>query len=198
MKKFTVKDFIHYNAPCFSCENKVKISVISSRMNSDVGVDGAASPSQLRPTITNKNLEVDLKVTYDEIIKLFIDLTTNKIITTNFQGLTNYLKEHRLYLRSYCDKCYTGIESFFLEFNLQKGFISPVGISNERLICSDGMNTYTVYTSFIEEKSNLYVDKIDKVQPVSPLKLTLSPLPLYKFRTKEVFLKKMRTYVLFS
>lgn len=198
MKKFTVKDFIHYNAPCFSCGSKIKISVISTRLNETIGVDGSASPTQLRPTISTENLEVDLKITYDQILKLFINLTTNKFITTNFKGLTKYLDEHKLYLRSYCEKCFTGIETFFLEFNLQKGFVMPVGICNERLIVSDEINTYTVYTSFMEEKSNLYVDRLDKTHPISPLKIQLVPIPLYRFKNKDNFLKKMKTYLIFS
>lgn len=198
MKKFTVKDFILYNAPCFSCKEPVAISIISARTNDNVGVDGAASPSQLRVTVTKENLEVDLKINYDQILKLFVNLVTNKIITTNFSGLTDYLKEHKLSLRSECKKCYTSMESYFLEFNLNKGFVYPVGIAKERLIVTDDTNQYTVISSFFSEQSILYADRLDKTHPISPFKIELPLIPLYRFRTREKFLNKMKTYLIFS
>lgn len=192
MKKFTVKDFITYNNPCFSCGNK-----ISFRIGSKV-TDGIADIIYLRPNVTLDRTEVDLKISYTQTLQLWTFHKSNKILSSDIEGLTNYLTDHKLVLNSRCDHCYTTIESFPLEFNLPKGFIKPVSINKEMLIVSDDMNMYQIHSYFPEEKSFVAIDRINKTTPVSPMRLELPLLPLYKFKDKEHFINKIKTYLIFS
>lgn len=191
MKKFTVKDFIAYNNPCFSCGERIsfKIGIIENT------VDGMA---HLRPTVAPEHTVVDLKITYNSSLQLWIFHKSNKIISSNNKELTTFLSKNNIFLHSRCDKCYTNVQSQFLEFNLDKGFIKPVGISEEMIIITDDNNMYHVNSSFIEERTSVVVDRLDKATPVSPIKFELPLLPMYKFKDKEHFLNKMKTYVLFS
>lgn len=192
MRKFTVKDFIAYNNPCFSCDNQInfKIGFLDLETKADI--------SYLRPTVTPNYTEIDLVITYSDALKLYIFHKTNKILTNSQQGLTRYLSSHKLFLHSTCDRCYTEIESQFLDFNLDKGFVGAVGISSERLMVSDRDNLYQVNSFFLADKSNLIVDRLDRTRPLIPLSLELPLLPKYRFKDKKHFLEKMKTYLLFS
>lgn len=188
MKKFTAKDFIAYNNPCFSCGERISFRL---------GIEGPVS-TQLRPTVKPEYTVVDLKVTYTITLQLWIFHKSNKIITSDTRGFADFLFDNKLYLHSRCDKCMTTIQSQFLEFNIDKGYAKPTGISREVLIVQDNMNLYNLQSSFIEEKSVLTVDRIDKTTPISPILLELPLLPMYKFKDKEQFLNKIKTYLTFS
>jgi hypothetical protein len=192
MKKFTVKDFIEYNGPCFSCNNQINFRI--GFLDLETRVDA----SYLKPVVTANYTEIDLLITYNNAIKLYIFHKTNKILTNNQQGLTKYLSGRKLFLSSTCNRCYTQIESQYLDFNLEKGYVSAVGISTERLMVSDGENQYQINSFFMAEKSNLVVDKIDKARPLTPFQLDLPLLPKYRFKDRAHFLQKMKTYLTFS
>ena len=194
MRKFTVKDFIAYNNPCFSC---------SSNINFRIGfldLETKADISYLRPTVTPNYTEVDLIIKYasTEALKLYIFHKTNKILTNSSQGLTKYLSGRKLFLSSTCDKCYTQIESQYLDINIDKGYIAAVGISSERLMVNDGDNLYQINSFYMAEKSNLIIDKLDKVMPLTPFQLDLPLIPKYRFKDKAHFIQKMKTYLTFS
>ncbi len=195
MKKFTVKDFIAYNNPCFSCDNAInfRIGFVDLETNQ-------STSSYLRPTVTSLYTEIDLRIKYSnqEALKLYVFHKTNKILTNSNQGLTNYLSSHKLFLTSTCDRCYTRIESQFLEFNIDKGYVAAVGISTERLMVNDDNNLYQINSFFMAEKTSLIVDKIDKAKILSPFQLDLPLLPKYRFKDKEHFLRKIKTYMTFS
>lgn len=192
MKKFTVADFITYNNPCFICDNQINFKI------GFLDLESRADVSYLRATVTPNYTEIDLVITYSNALKLYIFHKTNKILTNNQQGLTRYLSGHKLFLHSACDKCYTQVESQYLDFNLNKGFVNAVGISTERLIVMDNRNIYQINSFFMADKSHLTVDRIDKTQPLSPTTMDLPLLPKYRFRDKKHFLEKMKTYILFS
>jgi hypothetical protein len=194
MRKFTVKDFIAYNNPCFSCNSQINFRI------GFLDLETKADISYLRPAVTPTYTEVDLIIKYanTDALKLYIFHKTNKILTNSQQGLTKYLSSRKLFLSSTCDKCYTQIESQYLDFNLDKGFVSAVGISSERLMVSDGDNLYQINSFFMAEKSNLIVDKLDKVRPLSPFQLDLPLIPKYRFKDKAHFIHKMKTYITFS
>src|SRR5574339_191197 len=192
MKKFTVKDFIMYNGPCFNCRAKATIK-IGSVTADEFG--STEQPALLTPTITNESTEVDLKINYNSGLKLTITNKTNKFQASSMRLLTEYLRDHKLFLKTNCDSCYTNMESQYLELNLLKGFIKPVGISRELLIVNDGVNLYQVHTSFLEDKSLVIVDRVNKAMPITPVRMNLPPMPRYRFRDKEHFSDKMKTYL---
>jgi hypothetical protein len=192
MKKFTVKDFIDYNGPCFSCGNPINFKV------GFLDLETKADASYLRPTVTANYTEIDLRITYENSLKLYIFHKTNKILTNSNQALTKYLSSRKLFLSSVCDKCLTQIESQYLDFNVEKGFVSATAIATERLLVMDSHNLYQINSFFMANKSVLTVDKLDKTTPLSPLTLELPLLPKYRFRNKDHFLRKVKTYITFS
>jgi hypothetical protein len=194
MRKFTVKDFIAYNNPCFSCGNPINFRV------GFLDLETKADVSYLRPVVTPNYTEIDLIIKYSdaEALKLYIVHKTNKILTNSNRGLTKYLSSRKLFLASACDKCYTQIESQFLDFNVDKSYVAAVGLSTERLMVNDGTNMYQINSSFIENKSKLLVDKLDRTKPLSPFTLDLPLIPRYRFKNKEHFISKMKTYITFS
>lgn len=192
MKKFTVKDFIDYNGPCFSCNSPINFRI------GFLDLETKADTSYLRPVVTSNYTEIDLRITYENSLKLNIFHKTNKILTNSNQGLTKYLSSRKLFLSSTCDKCLTQVDSRYLDFNIDKGFVAAVGIASERLMVMDKSNLYQVQSFFMADKSMLTVDRIDKTTPLSPLQLELPLMPKYRFRDREHFLHKMKTYITFS
>src|SRR5271167_3698355 len=110
MRKFTVKDFIGYNNPCFSCDNQINFKIgfldldveSSSKTSYSIPHAGPYIPScpisYLRPTVTPQFTEIDLMITYSDALKLYIFHKTNKILTSSQRGLTKYLESHKLFL----------------------------------------------------------------------------------------------------
>lgn len=194
MRKFTVKDFIAYNNPCFSCGNSINFRI--GFLDLETGADA----SYLRPVVGPNYTEVDLIIKYstNEALKLCIFHKTNKILTNSNQGLTKYLSSHKLFLSSTCDKCHTQIESQFLDINVDKGYISAVGLSTERLIVMNSDRIFQITSSFMEEKSTVYVDRLDQAKPTHPFTLELPLVPRYKFKNRDHFISKIKTYMIFS
>lgn len=193
MKQFTVKDFIGYNNPCFSCGEHISFRIVADTMDIDV-----VGTTNLRPTVNSEYTVVDLKLTYENTLQLWIFHQSNKIITSDSKALTKYLSDHKLRLKSRCDKCFTNIESNNLEFNLEKSFIKPVELSLEQLMLDDGSNRYQITSYFYHKQSTIAIDRIDRATPITPVHLTVPILPLYLFKDKEHVINKMKTYLIFS
>lgn len=192
MKKFTIKDFILYNSPCFNCKNLIsfKLRFIQENENCN-NLIGYIKP------IINSNIEIDLYIKYNDSLKLFICPKTNIITTNNLDLLKKYLSNHKLSLFSICDTCHTHIESKFLDFNLDKSFILPVSLYKERIMLYDKKSIYEIYSDFINNTSRLSV--IDVLSSGAPsLIINLPLLPLYKFKNKEALLLKLKTYIMLS
>jgi hypothetical protein len=196
MKRFTVKDFIAYNNPCFSCGNKINFKI--GFLTNEEDRNDPSLLSYLRPTVNNDYTQIDLVLTYSDSLKLYVFHRTNKIFTNSPKGLTNYLAEHKLFLQSTCDRCYTRIESHYLDFDLNKKFVKPTTISSERLLVSDSQNRYQINSFFTSGRSTLIIDKLDRTRPLSPTTLDLPLLPKYKFKDRWHFIEKIKTLVLFS
>lgn len=192
MKKFTVKDFIDYNGPCFSCGNPINFRI------GFLDLETKADMSYLRPVVAANYTEIDLRITYENSLKLYIFHKTNKILTNSNQGLTKYLSSRKLFLSSSCDRCLTQIDSQYLDFNVDKGYVAAVGIATERLIVEDKHNRYRINSFFMADRSHLVVDRVDRTTPLSPLRLELPLLPKYRFKNRDHFLQKIKTYVTFS
>lgn len=201
MKKFTVKDFITYNNPCFSCDNKINFYIGTEKLP-DPGEDPSSvvysQPSYHRPIVSTEYTELNISISYSNSLKLKIFHKTNKIDSNNLNELIKYLHSHRILLQSKCDRCYTMVESNDLSFNLEKYFIYPVSLKNERLLVTTDENMFHVYSDFAGNQTMINIDKINRTLPVSATKLKLSLLPMYKFKDKIHFLDKMKLYVTFS
>src|ERR1700722_4339445 len=192
MRKFTVRDFVSYNSPCFSCNSPILVRV------GVVHIDLTMNDAFLRPFVQSTHTEIDLEITYNSKLKLAIDHKTNKIAVNDMKALTKYLEGHKLFLGLECNRCYTTVISQHLEFDLNKKFIKPVGISQENLITNDGYNMYQVFSSYIKEVSLAIVSRIDSTKPISPARFEMPLTPLSKFKDKENFIRKLKIYTTFS
>ena len=191
MKKFTVWDFINYNAPCFSCNNKIEFRLRFCRK------DNAAN-SYFKPVVKSDHSEVDLKITYSDAVKLSIYHKTNKIATNDLSGLVKYVDENKLYLASVCDFCGTNIRSDYLEFDFNKNLIVAVELHIEILSLSDGQNHYIIKNNFNDDKSRVVISIINRGDPPPPIVLNSPLLPRYKFKDKKQLIEKLKLYLTFS
>lgn len=190
MKFFTIKDFISYNNPCFSCNNQKILKIVSSPIKENIVGGGVL----LNPTISSTFLEVDLKITYLYSLKLKISHTSNKIIISNIDDLTKYLEQHTLYFVSRCNCCGTRISSNILTFDLTKSFVKPLSIESEIICVKEGESFFILKSYFAQNKSNLIINKKDS----DPIELSLPLYPLLKFKNRDHFLSKMKMLALFS
>ena len=192
MRKLTVKDFITYNAPCFNCSNPVsfKVSVLNEE-NSMI--------SNLTPKLENDtSFIVDLQITYRFTLKLKVLLISNQFQVSDYDKFKYFLEKHQIYLMSRCQRCFTTIESHFLDFNLEKGYIEPLSISHEFLMINDQENLYQIYSIVLENKSVLTADKISKYDLSSPNRIDLPLTSLSDFKNKNEVLDKIKMILTFE
>ena len=199
MRLFTVKDFIAYNNPCFSCGNAINFRIIVF----DIAyIDDFHYPStaitQIRPTVTPECTEIDLRITFNDALKLCVFHKTNKIFTNNKDGLIKYMQEHMLHLSSTCDSCCTHIDSSPLVFDLDKNILKAVQINFERLLVDDNEHHYQINSFYATGRSDVVVDKTNTTGTLTPIILDLPLIPKSSFKNKRHFLKKIKTYILFS
>lgn len=188
MKKFTVKDFIFYNGPCFSCGNKVSIKLMSS--------DNGESGKDLQQTFKDGAIEATLKIKYSFSLTLKIFLQNNKYQTSDTDKLIAYLGIRDLYFVSKCNSCRTAIVTNPLDFD-NKGYVKALTLEGEILIVHDDQKDiiYNLITSFGEDKTEI---TIWNKNADNNLSLVIPALPLYRFKTREKLITKLKTYVIFS
>ena len=191
MKLFTISDFLTYNAPCFNCGQFTNI---------DIGFCNTSFRptvfSSIRPYISKNATEITFSIKYAGSMKMSLQHKTNKIEITDIEGLTKYLLGHKLFLISTCKPCFCRIESEYLDFDLQKGLVKPVGLCSETLGITDTKHEYSLSTNF--EMDISYLSVYTKDSSADPIKLELPLTPKYRFKNKYELLKKLRTYALFS
>ena len=192
-KSFTVKDFIKYNGPCFNCGNKIFVSI---KEYDCLIVNGLNSISSFE--IKGDIIEATLKLNYSYILNLTINISNNKYETSNIHKLMAYLASRDIVLFSECKKCKSYIHTESLKFG-PKAFILPTKISAEKFLFSDNLNNYTITSDFKNNKTiitSLPKNYNDYYQEL--ISLDISLLPLYKFKTREKILQKIKTLILFS
>lgn len=202
-KKFTVRDFIAYNNPCFGCGNAINFTIGSVACDYSTTGNGLVF---LRPTVKQGYTEVDLKLTYFDAVKLIIFHKTNKIETNNVEGLTKYLSNHTLFLRSLCNVCDTIIETDSLHFNFDVQHVEAVEIRFENLFIVDKDKEYNIESYFIQDISIIRIAKLVASNLLSSTQFISSPqttlklplLPKYRFKDKQQLLEKLKLFVLFS
>jgi hypothetical protein len=192
MKKFTLKDFILHNSPCFSCAELItfQIGIINI-------ADLTMSESFLKASVLREYTSIDLHIGWNDTLKLNIDHKSNKFATNNASALTKYLEGRKLFFKCECSKCHSGMLSNHLEFSAA-GFIRPVSINRETIVVYDNVNMYQIYSLYDNNQSTIFIDRIDKAIPISPIRLDTPLLPRSKFKNKGHLIEKLKTYILFS
>ena len=195
MKKFTVKDFLLYACPCFGCGKPASVRV---GVTYDDQITHATMDGSIAPSVTQHYLRVDLKINYHNALTISIDYKTNKFATNDPRLLKKYLEDHAVYLISTCSSCNTRFESCDLPFNLEKGFVSPVEMRTEFFVIRADDNVFHCFSDFENKTTMVDTVRVDKTVPLSSTTLNLPLLPCYQFKDKARFIKKMKTYLLFS
>lgn len=185
--KFTVKDFILYNGPCFSCGNKINVT-LTCLNNILSGSFTRVNSQKLEKGV----LEASLRIKYSHNLTLKIFTYNNKFIVSDQNGLNKYLNEYKLFLRSECKKCRGVIISNALEFD-PRGFIKPISLNRELFDVNDKNTDYLITTEYDINQTHINIFTDHKA-----MELVIPCLPLYKFKTKEKLINKLKTYILFS
>jgi hypothetical protein len=186
MKKFTVRDFITYNNPCFSCGESVRIEV--------------SGPGYLEPNINPEMMEVDLRVNYYNALRLSIRHKDNRILTNDKQMLIEYLDNHELVLDSICHSCGSNIRSTKMVFHVDQGFVETVEIAYETLVVKDlaHQRKYAIRSDFSANQSQFRVFTLSKDGETFSSKLDLPLMPKSMFKSKRHLLDKCKTLITFS
>lgn len=192
MEKFTLKDFIGYNNPCFSCGKRIKLSIVCSKISEDK----TNYDAELRPLVSVDGTIVDLQITYNKTLQLYIEHKTNKITISDLKKFQEYIQTHKLHLRTHCDGCQTCVHSFFLDFDLKQHYLKPTGISSEYLYISDQQNSYLIRSKVFDSTTDIKVISNSARTDIINIKTPL--LLLGKFKTREKWLHKLKTYLIFS
>lgn len=187
MKLFTVKDYLIYNNPCFSCANNINFGAVSKSNDKN-----KMSSMLIPPMITPHEISFDLKISYLHSLKLIINAKTNEFYVNEISLLKNYLINNILFLKSNCLSCKTVICSSNLSFDFNSNRVKPVYSSHEYLTTSNNGIKYSLYTD--DQDSIITISGINN----DIFQLATPPLYLYNFKNKEKFISKLQTYLTFS
>lgn len=189
MKKFTVKDFLKLNSPCYGCGKKVNVYVCTVSTANEVKLNLVVSPA---------GYLVILSKTYNDRLTLLIEPKTNKFATNDGPKLIKYLKSRGIFLSVECNDCMTVMTSEPLEFNFVGEYIKPVGMASQSVVLKDKNNNYVIYSDFGADRTHISIFSIKEGSPTSFSQLELPLLPHYRFKDQQHFMSKIKTYMLFS
>jgi hypothetical protein len=191
MRKMTVKDFIDYSCPCFGCgkPNNFRIGISSHKSDT----------SYLRGIVGPNFVEIDLLITYSNVLKLYIFHKTNEILANDKSALMAYLSDRKVSLETICPNCHTQTVSHDLKFHLDKGFIEGTTLSSELTAVTDGGKLYHLYSYYDKNISNLLVvPEPNTKSGGNQLRMTLPLMSRERFKNRQRFLEKIKTYIVFS
>ena len=185
MEKYTLKDFIKYSSPCFSCSSKILIQInVYDSINKESFI--------LKPIFYKDFLQIDLKLTYDETLYIKFYYKNNYFITNNLRALTEYLQQFTLYMRSLCDECNSFVLTSELKFNFKSGYIFQIFILKKNYYIKNNNLIYNLISHYDLKKS--YVSVINDLD----IKSKEIETPLIKIKNKEKLLLKIKNIILFS
>jgi len=191
MKQLTVKDFINYNGPCFSC-GKLPELYIQVTANQPVNFD-----RDIRPSLDKKCMEIVLSYKYDKNLLMWIEYETNKVSFSNFSEIAQFLSDFKIKIKKKCNECQNCLCSSYLEWNLPKQYLKPITLDWERIVLKDETYIYYIYNSYTHNKSSLQSDRLDN-NIRNTFKVETPLISLRKFSNKERLINKIKTYMLFS
>lgn len=192
MKKFTVNDFCNYYTKCFCCGKSTEILLYSTKNSFRIKIE---------PIITNHSIHFDSKVSYHSSLKIEIVKLNNSFVTNDFSAMKDYLESRRFQLVSRCSICKADIFSNYLIFDFNKNIIKPFSILKENLVIKDSNGfTYYIDTDLSEKINKSYIEiySTNNTPNFLDIKTEISAYPLYRWRSKENFIKKMQTFINFS
>lgn len=183
----TVKDFIDYNNPCFSCGSKIifNLSILNHKTN---------IPTIIYASPEKSGIKFPFKIGYNDNLFILVNTVTNSFAANDFKAFILYVKDKTFTFDSICPKCNSEIFSNPIDFNLINNFIKPISLNLETLLVKSKGTSYRLHSIFKEESSHLSI--LNKNN--SYIEMNIKLFPLYKFKNKETFLKKAKIYLTFS
>lgn len=191
MKRFTVKDFISYNNPCFGCKVNVNFYFTVTPMDPNKG----KRPGYINPIVSAGLTEVDLVKSYSHSLVLSINHKTNKFAGNNKHELESYLSDNSLSLVLECPTCRSAIFSKKLVFDFKNQNIQPTEVRREIITIEEKERVYKLKTNM--EKDITHIEVYSNFSRTA-WELDTPALPLYKFKNKNNIIKKIKTYMIFS
>jgi len=192
MKKFTLNDFCNYFPTCFCCGKSTDFFVYSAYNGFNLKIDTLLTPISLILTP---------KVSYHFNINLEINKINNSFTTNNEQGFKEYINGRKFKLVSRCVVCKCEVVTHPLVFDTSKNILLPFTIKSENLVIKDDKGfTYYLDTDLDDpdKKSLIEIYSTKTNSDFLDVKTKLNSYPIYKFKTKERFIKKMITFLNFS
>lgn len=191
MKKFTVKDFISYNNPCFSCKSNINFYFVTESKD----LSKAKQAGYINPIVSSQSTSVDLIKSYSHSLTLDIYHKTNKFYAANWHELQSYLMDHNLTMNSSCPTCKSIVVSKKLIFDFKNKYIQPTEVRKEYLIIEDKEKVYNLKTNM--DKNSTHIEVYSDFSQNS-WELDTPALPIFKFKNKANIIKKIKTYIIFS
>lgn len=196
MRKLTLKDFLSFYAPCLSCGNKNNLSWIVIYKNKQLPPN--YNLGEFSPNINGKLLEIDLKTTYFEKFSLMIDIVSHNFISSDASQMMAYAMDTDCQVQLKCMRCNSQVISSKLEFDFNKRILLPLTVKGEIWHITDSEYMYGIFTNTDSGQSEIIVDKISSATPLSPWRKILDAIYINKFSSKEEFLERIKTYMVFS
>ena len=191
MIRFTLKDLLLYNNPCFNCGIITQFSAYKIYTAND-------SESKLNTTLKDGIITINMKSSYYQPLNLIINIENNNFVAPINQ-LKEYLNEFHLSFKMSCNKCSSNSWTKSIKFNFDKGFMLPLELSFETYFFQDSENLYTISNNHHSKKSSIFVDKINGDHSIkSCWKKTIPILLFSNIKNKPYIIKKIKSYMLFS
>lgn len=188
IKNLTIKDMLYLYSPCYSCKKDVDIvwAVFSN-----------PAYSQIKPSLNNRSLSLDLKITYYNRFQLMIDIMSHSILSTDASQLADYVANNKCYLKLECRTCKSGLLTNQINFDLHNRIIKPISIMKESWHLYDDDNYYHVETNLNRDESNISISPVKSANTKS-FNITTVPIPIKKYSSREDFIETLNQIVLFS
>ncbi len=198
MRKLTLKDFLTFYTPCISCGAKASLVWIVNRKDVNGLMSMGLITGEFPTNLNGKLLEINLKLTYFNKFSLMIDITSHAFISTDSAQFTQYIGESDCYIQLKCLKCNSQVLTNYLQFDLNRRILKPITIKGEQWHIMDDEHIYNIYTNMERDESEIIVDKINAPTPLSPWRKVLESMPINRFNSKDDFLERIKTYMVFS
>lgn len=193
MEKFTIKDFIEHNNPCFICGSISKIEFFRCQTNYNfIG---------LKANIVGQNIEINISTSYYNAINLLINPKHNTWISNDIRLFEQYISLNNIIVTLECTKCKSLLKSNELIFSHDKRMILPLTIINEMLFFEENNKSYHIATN---DTSRIFIYNTlalnDKKKIAIPFEIEVPKITLDKIKNKgkDWLINKLNGYVVFS
>lgn len=186
---FTIKDLINKYNICIGCGNKYQLNLYKT-LNHNENV-------KLSYDVNSPILSFQGKKNYYELDnEVNINIKTHDFTLGN-KDLKDFI-ENSVEIEMRCNKCMSFAYTNELDFDFTKNIIKPITLCSEYYIVSDGKNSITAYNDWHNKTTLLvsYEDYLTFKKGGWERKVPL--MPKKYFKSKEIFLEKIKLYTTFQ